>query len=90
MGGWEDYMGMVDNWGWKELGYLHDAEYLAKGIIVGKKYLLASYKTMGADIRLMSRTLYLGLKHTSPFELLTGGLIGVINTQKIPYGWAIH
>jgi RHS repeat-associated protein len=89
--GWDDYMGMVDGWSWKEYaGYLHDAEYLGKGISVGAKYLLGSYKTMGADLRLMSRTLYLGLKHNSPFELLTGSLIGVINAQKTLYGWSIH
>lgn len=69
---------------------VNGAEYIQKGIVLGKNFLLFSNKTLGADIRLMTRTLYLGLKHNSPFELLTGSLIGTIVTQKIPYGSFIN
>lgn len=86
----KDYMGMVDNWSWKEYaGYLHDAEYIAKGINSGAKYLMASNYTWGADLRLLARTLYLGLKHKSLFEIGVGAGLGGLNTAKIGYGWFI-
>jgi RHS repeat-associated protein len=90
-GAWADYMGMVEDWGWKEYpGYLHDAEYIEMGINKGAKFLLGSWKTYGADIRLTGRTLYLSLKHRSPFDLGISGLLGVSAIQKVPYGWAIR
>ncbi len=87
---WDDYMGMVDNWSWREYaGYLHDAEYIQKGIESGAKYLLASNHTWGADLRLLSRTLYLGLKHNSLLEVGIGGALGGLNAGKISYGWFV-
>jgi hypothetical protein len=84
-------MGMVEDWGWKEYpGYLHDAEYIEMGINKGAKFLLGSWKTYGADIRLTGRTLYLSLKHRSPFDLGISGLLGVSAILKAPYGWAIR
>lgn len=85
-----NYMGMVKNWSWREYaGYLHDAEYIAKfgEEVKGAKYLLFSYKSYGADIRLMARTVFLGLKHRSPFELIVGSGLGVTNFFKLSYGW---
>lgn len=86
-----DYMGMVDNWSWREYaGYLHDAEYIKMGIQSGAKYLLASNRTWGADLRLLSRTLYLGAKHNSILEISIGSGLGILNTAKISYGWFVR
>lgn len=85
-----DYLGHIPNMNWKEYaGYLHDMEYVNKDIMKGAKSLMASYETYGADIRLMSRTLYLGLKYNSSLEIVFGGLIGVVNVQKSIYGYLV-
>ena len=37
----------------------------------------------------MARTLYLGLKHNAPLEIMAGSAIGGINAIKLPYGWMV-
>lgn len=71
--GSSDYYGPIAGWGWKEYaGYLHDLDYLDLKINDGAAYLLLSPQTIRADALLTGRTLFLGLKHTSPLELIVG------------------
>lgn len=83
------YLGKIDNWSYKEYaGYLHDMEYVSKGIGKGAKYIF-SYKTYGADIRLMARTLYIGFKHLTPLEIGYGSSLIISNSIKSTFGYLI-